>query len=87
MAGFVINDTVKSKSKFSFDKKGTVYKTSDLGIHVKFEDGQFEIFRFKKEHHKHSEITELQLIDSPGIRQLAKETEIATEQTSKNQYF
>lgn len=87
MGGFVLNDIVRSKSKVSFDKNGIVHKISDLGVHVKFENGQFEIFRFKKEHHKHSDILELILIDSNGIRQLVKETEIASLQTLRNDKF
>jgi hypothetical protein len=87
MGGFKIKDTVRSKSKYSLNKQGVVYKISEIGVHVRFVDGLFEIFRFKKMHHKHSEITELFLIDSPGIRQLSEESELATNQAFKNFIF
>lgn len=56
---FKRGDSVISFSLWSNGKIGIVNKTSNIGVHVKFENGTSEVFRYNKSHHMHSSISNL----------------------------
>lgn len=64
---FKINDKVKSSSKYSMNFVGVVWKISEKGVHVKFEESAIQKFGFQKfffnpTHHMQTPIEQLQII-------------------------
>jgi predicted ester cyclase len=53
---FNSGDRVVSKSKYSNDKHGVIWKITDEAVHVRFDDGLFEKFHFIPTHHMQTKI-------------------------------
>lgn len=53
---YSVGDKVISSSKYSNGQCGVVRRLSEYGVHVRFEDGMFEVFHFKPTHHKQTAI-------------------------------
>jgi predicted ester cyclase len=53
---FNVGDRVVSKSKYSKDKHGTIWKITNEAVHVRFDDEYFEKFHFNPTHHTQTNI-------------------------------
>ena len=58
--GAVISSAFVKDDRVAKDNEnGTVWKVSDKGVHVRYDNGMFEIFHFKPYHHKQTSIDAL----------------------------
>lgn len=58
---FKIGISVISNSKYSKGMVGSIHKVSNEKVHVRFNDGTFEVFHFNPTHHMQTNISQLEV--------------------------